>query len=91
MTKQELINKFIAKQTNNTSLAWAEFASAVSSAPTDVRTQILNAVNARNKQAFAEIVFGLAEQKKKELATTLVNAMVADNSLTLDELLTLVD
>ena len=91
MTRDELIATFIKKRTKVTALTWAQFVSAVGASSADQKAQILLAVNGNDKDALASIIFGIAHAQKASLASDYVNGLVADNNLTIDELLTLVD
>ena len=90
MTRQQLIEYFVRQRTKDIDLNWAQFAGAVGAISADQRVQLLLAVNNGNKEALCNILLKIASDKKRELATVEVNALVADNSLTIDELLTLV-
>lgn len=90
MTRDELIATFVRRRAKDTMLTWPQFAGAVGSATPDIRSQILLAVNKDDKNALNSILMGIAKDKKIELATTEVNSLVADNNLTIDELLTLI-
>lgn len=91
MTRDELIERFVKNRTKQTALTWGQFVSTVSASTPDEKAQILIALNNGDKDALCAILIGMAKTKKRELAISEVNTIIADNSVTVDELLTLVD
>lgn len=91
MTRDEFVSLLIRNRTKLTALTWTEFTGAVTAVSLDEKTQILLAVNSGDKTALSTLLINIANTKKTSLATSYVNDIIADNSLTIDELLTLVE
>ena len=90
MTREQLIEYFTRQRIKDTDLTWAQFTSAVGAITVDERTQLLLAINNGDKDALCGSLLKIANDKKRAIAAADIDALVADNTLTVDELLTLV-
>lgn len=91
ITRTDLINRFIGVRTKGVTLNWGQFASAIAGLTVDQRNQLLLAINNEDKEALCSIVLSVAKTVKTQLATTDVNTLIAGNTLTIDQILTLVE
>lgn len=91
MTREELIAMFVRKRAKGIALTWTQFAGAVQALTADQKEQLLLAVNNGNKDTLSQLLLAIVSAKKIELATVDVDAIVADDNLTIDEILTLID
>jgi hypothetical protein len=89
MTRDELLSKLAVTRARKIVLTWAQFTSAVAGADDALKAQILAAANMSNGRALFTIINGLTVAKKLELARAEVDAVAADDSLTINELIAL--
>lgn len=89
MTREQLLASFAARRAKRIVLTWAQFAGAVGAVDDNVKAQILNAANNGNVRVLSTVIFGIVAAKKIALARAEVDAIAADDTLTVDELIAL--
>ena len=89
MTREELIARFVQQKANKTVLTWAQFVSAIGAADATTKNIILNAANSGNGHVLFTTIGEIVKQKKRDVAKVDIDAIAADNTLTIDELLTI--
>lgn len=87
MTREELLVQLANKKARKDNITWAKFASMIASSPAATKTAIVNAVNTNNVNVLATIIFDLVKAEKYLAAKAEVDAIAADDSLTVDELI----
>lgn len=91
MDREQLLTKFAKKRATKISLTWAQFTEAVAGADATTKAAILQAANASNGRGLFTRINALVQLKKYTLARAEVDAVAADDSLTIDELLALLN
>lgn len=92
MTREELLDSFASKRARKISLTWAQFAGAVGALSDERKERILSLANdgaPASTARLGEVLAKVVAMKKLELARIEVEALVADGSVTVDELLNL--
>lgn len=89
MTREDIIRKLIDLRVRKIVLTWDQFASAIASSSLETKAIILEAVNKLDGSLLAKTVFDVAIAKKKAIAQTQVESIAADDTFTIDELITL--
>lgn len=87
MTKAELIVMLSQRLAAKTPLTGAQLLQTLTNAPSAQQQQLVDAVNARDYKAVAELMLKLADAKRSALATAAVTAAFADDSVTTAELI----
>lgn len=87
MTRDELLAKFATARARKITLTWAQFAGAIAAAPADVKAQILEAANKSDGRTLFTVINAIVTVKKIEIAREQIDAVAADDSLTIDELI----
>lgn len=89
MTRLQLLTKLAQTRARKINLTWAQFAGVVSNTDAATKTQILSAANNGNGKVVATVINTLVAQTKYDLARAEVDAMALDDSITVDELISL--
>jgi hypothetical protein len=89
MTREELLDSFAKRRARKISLTWGQFASAIGGAPVDTKAAILAAANKSDSRALFTLLNGVVIATKKAMARAEVDAIAADDTLTVDELIAL--
>jgi hypothetical protein len=89
MTREELLDSFAQRRARKISLTWAQFAGAIGGAPVETKTAILAAANKSDSRALFTLLNGVVIATKRAMARAEVDAVAADNTLTVDELVAL--
>jgi len=87
MTRDELLTQLANKKARKDSITWGRFAAMIASQPASTKTAIINAINANNMNIVATTIIDLVKAEKLALAKAEVDAIAADDSLTVDELI----
>ena len=87
MTREELLTKLASLKARRVVLTWPQFASAVADSNAGTKAAILTAANNEDGRALFSLIIDIVKQKKLAIATAEVEALAADDSLSIDELL----
>lgn len=87
MTRDELISQFVDRKAKKTKLTWGQFASAITTADQATKAAILSAANEGNGVQLFNILIPLIRSAKRNIAQAEVDAIAADDNLTIDELI----
>lgn len=87
MTRDELLAQFTTRRARKIQLTWAQFTGAIAAAPQNVRDQILLSANTSNGALLTRTIGGVVVEKKRALARAEVDAVAADDTLTINELI----
>lgn len=87
MTREELIAELATRRTKSTTLDWTALVAAIAQAPQITKAAIVDAVNTNNSPVLMVLMTGIFKDKRRELALADVNQKLADDKLSVDELL----
>ena len=87
MTRDELLATLATRKARKDVITWARFVSMFAATSQATKTQLITAVNAGNAAAIFTIISDLVRAEKQAKAVSEVNAVAADDSLTVDELI----
>jgi hypothetical protein len=89
MTRDELLAQLATRRARKISLTWAQFAGAIGAADVNTKNQLLVAANKADGRTLATVVGAIVTATKRGLARAEVDAVAADDTLTIDELIAL--
>lgn len=87
MTREELLAELARKRSFKLVLNWGHFSGAVSSAPQATKTITVDAINSGNNPLLASTIIELVRAKRLDVARQEVDAVAADDKLSIDELI----
>lgn len=87
MTRDELLATLATRKARKDAITWGRFVSMFAAASPQIKTQLMAAVNAGNAPAIFTIINDLVRAEKQAKAVSEVNAVAADDSLTVNELI----
>lgn len=87
MTRDELIAELASRRTKSTTLDWTALTAAIAQAPQLTKAAIVDAVNTNNSPVLMTLMTGIFKDKRHELALADVNQKLADDKLSVTELL----
>ena len=86
MTKDELIARIARKKTKGVELTWAQFTSAVGSAGQEAKAALLDAVNKDDASRIATAIASIVVSKRRDIVKPEIDQIIANDSLTLDQI-----
>jgi triphosphoribosyl-dephospho-CoA synthetase len=87
MTKDELIDQWAARLAERSPLTLLQFYNALDNATAEIRQQLVDAVNARDVKIVGDILVKIGNKKRRALAKTNIENLLADDTITTAELL----
>lgn len=87
MTRDELLATLAQRKARKDAITWGRFVSMFAATTPTTKNNLIAAVNAGNASQIFTIINDLVRAEKLAKAQADVNAVAADNSLTVDELI----
>ena len=91
MTRDELIARLKQQKARKVVLTWNQFVTAFQAIPADQKADFLASLNALNFQVANQLLTRIVKNAKEAIASTEVDAIVADDTLTITELLDIME
>lgn len=89
MTKDELIIQLASSLARKITLTDAQVINVISTMGPAVKAKFLTLVEEKDERKLGEFILGLMDRKRRNLAETSVTAMLVDDAITTDELISL--
>lgn len=91
MTRDQLIAKLKAQKARKIDLTWNQFVTAFQALTAQEKADFLHALNASEFTVADKVLTKVVREAKLALASAAVDALVADNTITIDELLEIME
>lgn len=89
MTREELIAELATRRTRSITLDWNQLTAAIAQASVIQKGQIVDAVNTNNGPLLMTLMMAICKNARNDSALAEVNQKLADDKLSVDELLSL--